>query len=110
MITKLPFKTFQPKKNILSMSTGFFVVAIIFGLASTSDAFKLLGMPRFLASNLPSIASSVPGQEVTRTTPIIRDLLPITVDTNRELLTITDKNFSQNVLEAEGLSIVLFTR
>ena len=89
-------------------ATMFFIIVAI--LASTSNAYKLLGMPRFLANTLPSIASSVPGQEVMRISPAVRELQPITIGSNRELLAITDRDFSENVLESEGLSIVFFTR
>ena len=85
----------------------FLLVAVLLG---TSDSFKLLGLPRFLSNASPSVASSVAGQEITRTTPSVRELEPISVGKLRELLSVTDADFSQNVLQNEGLSIVLFTR
>ena len=86
------------------------VLVLVAVLLGTSNSFKLLGLPRFLANSSPSIASSVAGQEVTRTTPTVRELEPISVGNDRQLLSITDADFSQNVLQSEGLSIVLFTR
>jgi hypothetical protein len=85
------------------------LVALMF-LVSTNEAFKLLGMPRFLPKSSPPVASSVAGQQVTKTTPFLRDLEPIAVPTSRELHSITDKTFNENILESEGLAIVFFTR
>jgi hypothetical protein len=92
-----------------SIAALHFLVALLF-LVSTNEAFKLLGMPRFLPKSSPPVASSVAGQEVTKTTPFLRDIEPLGVPASRELLSITDKNFNENILESEGLAIVFFTR
>ena len=103
--------------NHLSWSTltmpAFRMISFIIAIAlyvSHSTAFKLLGMPRFLQKSSPPVASSVAGHEITATSSPKKDLATIGIPQSRELLKISDKNFSANILESEGLSIVFFTR
>lgn len=68
----------------------------------TSDALRF-GMPSRLFSQTvsPNVIKS-PTPE--------RTLESITVDNSRQLMDISDSNFKQNVLNQEGLTVVLFTR
>lgn len=61
------------------------------------------GIPSRLFSQISTPKSVTP-------TEVQRNLEPITVDNSRNLMDITDLNFKENVLDQEGLTIVLFTR
>ena len=113
----LPSNSGHKSWNSLSWSTltmpAFRMISFIIAIAlctSHSTAFKLLGMPRFLQKSSPPVASSVAGHEITPTSSPKKDLATIGIPQSRELLKISDKNFSANILESEGLSIVFFTR
>jgi hypothetical protein len=105
-IHQLPKVTFSLKTMApLSMAV---IVIVVFAFLSSIESFKFFGMPRSISNSLPSSVANQ--QEIVRTAPTIRDLEPIIVDQSRQLRSISDKDFSENILESEGLSVVLFTR
>lgn len=87
------------KKGLASRFTALCLLAIFM---VTSDALRF-GMPSRLFSQTvsPNVVKS-PTPE--------RTLESITVDNSRQLMDISDSNFKQNVLNQEGLTVVLFTR
>ena len=71
-------------------------------LASAVDALRFGIASRLFPQLTTSKAPTAPS--------VNRNLEIITVDQSRQLIDISDANFKQNVLEQEGLTVVLFTR
>ena len=88
-------------------------IAILLVLASflpLKESLKLFGMPRFLPKASTPVASSVAGQDLSKVSVPVRTLGSIGLPQPRELQSITDRDFNEQVLETNGLAIVLFTR
>ena len=83
---------------------------VLVSFLSSNDSFKLLGMPRFLPKASAPVASSVTGQDLSKIAMPVRTLESIGLPQPRELQSITDRDFSEQILETSGLAIVLFTR
>lgn len=86
------------------------LLLVFVSFLAVNDSFKLFGMPRFLPKASAPVASSVTGQDLSKVTVPVRTLEPIGLPQARELQSITDRDFNEQILETSGLAIVLFTR
>jgi hypothetical protein len=95
---------------MLSIMPHILLLIVLVSFLSSNDSFKLLGMPRFLPKASAPVASSVTGQDLSKVAMPVRTLESIGLPQPRELQSITDRDFSEQILETNGLAIVLFTR
>jgi hypothetical protein len=86
------------------------VEAFKFALFSKSEPFKFGFVSRFLPTRSNTLLSPTINGLLKRKPEVPRELESITVDQSRELLQITDGDFTKNVLEKDGLVVVFFTR
>ena len=86
------------------------LLLVFVSFLAANDSFKLFGMPRFLPKASAPVASSVTGQDLSKVTVPVRMLDSIGLPQARELQSITDRDFNEQILETSGLAIVLFTR
>jgi hypothetical protein len=96
--------------RMLSSMPHIHLLVVLVSFLSSNDSFKLLGMPRFLPKASATVASSVTGQDLSKVAMPVRTLESIGLPQPRELQSITDRDFSEQILETNGLAIVLFTR
>lgn len=87
--------------------TALFVCAVL-SLVCIADAFTMSRSP-MLARNLNLYSTIGESIKTYTDTDTIRELEPIVVDQSRELRSISDSNFNDNVLLSQGLSVVFFT-
>jgi hypothetical protein len=92
--------------NMLSMTALFFFAVL--SLVRITDAFTLNRSPMF-ARNLYLFSTIGESVKTYTDTDTVRELEPIVVDQSRELSSISDANFNDNVLLSQGLSVVFFT-
>jgi hypothetical protein len=87
--------------------TALFCFAVL-SLVCITDAFTVNRSPMF-TRNLNLFSTIGESVKTYTDTDTIRELDPIVVDQSRELRSISDSNFNDNVLLSQGLSVVFFT-